>query len=1207
MQGNEDKLRFVRPLILALAVLTALPVCVHYALAQGGPVVSSISIPPGRVVGGTSAQGTVTLSAPAPGGGAQIGLSSNTPPASVPSTITVPAGSTSAQFTVNTAIVMAPVFASISATYGATQSATLDVTPSTTPGDWAVFASPSAVTVSSQNTALGQLGSKAVDGIIDGNPGDGTKEWATMGELAGAWIQLTGNRPATIAQVILHDRPNLTDHILGGTLSFSDGSTVPVGALPNDGTGLTVSFPTRSVMWIRFTITSAVGQNTGLSELELFSTSTVSVSLSSLAISPSGVVGGNASQGTLTLSAAAPSGGATVTLSSSLPSVNVPASVTVPAGVTSTTFSINTQTLAAPTVVTVSAAYSGVTRTATLDVTPAITPGDFGIFASAAAISVSSHNTTTGQLGTKAFDGVIDGNPGDATKEWATLGELAGAWIQLTGSHPATIAQVILHDRPNLTDHILGGTLSFSDGSTVPVGALPNDGTGLTVSFAPRSVSWIRFTVTSAVGQNIGLSEFEVFSSGTGGGSPTLSSVSVNPSTMAGGGTPQGTVTLSAAALSGGALVQLSSSSPSIASVPSNVLVPANATSANFSVPTATVSASTTATISATFAGSTLSTSLNLTPAAITLIPRSSVLTFNQTQQFQAAGSNVTNTNVNWSVDGIQGGNSQIGVISPSGFYTPPSVVGSHIVTAISQSNSSLSATSQVYVSNYPGILTQHNDNLRSGQNLQETTLTPTNVNPVQFGKLYSIPVDGAVFAQPLYVPNLAIPGRGTHNVVFIVTEHDSVYAFDADNGSGTPLWQTSFINPASGITTLPPGDIGGGPIGGEIGITSTPVIDPGSATMYVVAMTKENGAYFWRLHALDIATGAEKFGGPVPISGQVFGTGVGSSAGVLRFDPKWHLQRPGLLGLNGVVYIAFGSEGDLGQWHGWLFAFDASTLAFKGIFCTSPNGFGGASWHGGGGVGADASGNVYIATGNGSFSANTGGGDYSDSMVKLKLQPGGGLAVVDYFTPFDQASLESNDEDLGAGGPLLLSDQPGTFPHLLTMAGKGGTLYLVNRDNMGQFQSGSNSQILLSVANEFPGGDGTGVFGTPAEWNGQVFYQSQDDTLKVFPLSNGMLQLPPQKGPDKFGPRGASPSISSNGTANGIVWVLQSEAALQPGPSILHAYAAGNVQQQLYNSAQVASRDAAGVAIVFSLPTVANGKVFVGNRGSFTVYGLLP
>jgi len=266
-----------------------------------------------------------------------------------------------------------------------------------------------------------------------------------------------------------------------------------------------------------------------------------------------------------------------------------------------------------------------------------------------------------------------------------------------------------------------------------------------------------------------------------------------------------------------------------------------------------------------------------------------------------------------------------------------------------------------------------------------------------------------------------------------------------------------------------------------------------------------------------------------------------------------------------------------------------------------------GAIWQGGGGIAADSSGYLYAVTSNGTFDADKGGPDYSDSVLKLQLQ-GSGLSVVDYFTPYDQATLSANDQDLGSGGPLLLADQPGSFPHLLTTAGKGGTLYLLNRDNLGKFQAGSDGQILQSIPSEFPGGGGeTGFCGIPGYWNGKAFFNAFPDHLKAFTVSNDKFSTPPVQGPDVLGPKGASPTISSSGTSNGIVWLLQTDAYDTKGPVILHAYNASNVTQELYSSNQAGSRDQAGPAVKFSLPTVANGKVFVGSANSVAVYSLLP
>ena len=329
-----------------------------------------------------------------------------------------------------------------------------------------------------------------------------------------------------------------------------------------------------------------------------------------------------------------------------------------------------------------------------------------------------------------------------------------------------------------------------------------------------------------------------------------------------------------------------------------------------------------------------------------------------------------------------------------------------------------------------PGVFTYHNDPARTGQNVNETILTPITATSTTFGKLFADPVDGQLYAQPLYVANVAIPAQGIHNVVYAATENDTVYAFDADV-QGAPLWQTSLL--VNGGTPVPSSDLP--PYPGEgtsctvvvpvIGVTGTPVIDPTTNTLYVVAKTKEGPpdvpAYVQRLHALDLATGAEKFGGPVTIAATVPGTGDGSDGTTLTFDPLHHLNRPGLALVNGVVYVAFGSLCDDYPFHGWLFGYDAGLLTQVGVFVTTPNGGGGGVWQSGGSVAADAGNNLYVMTGNGTFDADQGGVDFGDSVLELSPAT---LTVADSFTPFDQATWDPNDLDLGSGAPVVLPDQ---------------------------------------------------------------------------------------------------------------------------------------------------------------------------------------
>jgi len=498
-------------------------------------------------------------------------------------------------------------------------------------------------------------------------------------------------------------------------------------------------------------------------------------------------------------------------------------------------------------------------------------------------------------------------------------------------------------------------------------------------------------------------------------------------------------------------------------------------------------------------------------------------------------------------------------------------------------------------------VLTYHNDNLRTGENLQETVLTPKNVNSTGFGKVFSYSVDGAIFAQPLYVKNVPMGAGGVRNVVYVVTEHDSVYAFDADQKASGPLWHDSFVNPGSNVTTVPCADEPNAcdALGTEIGITSTPVIDPDTETLYVCAFTKEPGGYTYRLHALNLSTGSEKFGGPVRIRGSVPGTGDQSDGKNVDFSPYSHLQRSALLLANGAAYVAFASFGDARPYHGWIFAFDSHTLQTRALLNLTPNGNAAGIWEGGNGPASDRDGNIYVVTGNGTFDADAGGQDFGNSFVRI-MQKGRSLSVVDSFTPFNYSDLNARDYDLGAGGPLLLPDQAGNHPHLMLAGGKEGTLYLVDRDNMGHFRAGDNSQIVQSLVNIVGQ-----VYCTPAYWENKVYFVGIADSLKVFTLNKGLLSTAPTShSAVTFGIRGATPSVSANGSKDGIVWVLDTPAVA--APAVLVAYDANDVSNELYDSEQAGTRDALPTGVRFGVPTVANGKVYVRTLSELDVFGLL-
>jgi hypothetical protein len=455
------------------------------------------------------------------------------------------------------------------------------------------------------------------------------------------------------------------------------------------------------------------------------------------------------------------------------------------------------------------------------------------------------------------------------------------------------------------------------------------------------------------------------------------------------------------------------------------------------------------------------------------------------------------------------------------------------------------------------------------------------------------------------------IPQAGTtHNVVFVATEHDSVFAFDADNSNGvnaSPLWQVSLLG--SGETTVLSADVFNDDITPEIGITSTPVIDPSSDTIYVVAKsTVANSKFIQRLHALDITTGQEKFGGPVELSASVPGNGNGSSGGTLNWDPLWENNRAGLLLLNGIIYIGFGSHGDLGTWHGWILAYSASTLSQTGAWSSTPNAAGAGIWMGGTGLAADVPsgkpyGRLFTATGNGTFDASapyTNAMDYGDSIIKLDLNNGvptmvsNGTTVGDDFTPHNQDVLNNTDGDPASGGVVLL---PGDQ---LVQVGKSGTVYVLNRENLGGYNPNNTTDPGEAAYNEQ-------LWGAPAYWNGNVYIWALNSPLNAFSFANGALSSTPTSSSNETaGQYSPSPSVSANGTTNGIVWSMKTDNYASQGRAVLYAHDATNVANLLYSSESNVNRDNPGNSVKFVVPTVVNGKVYVGTESQLSVYGLL-
>jgi hypothetical protein len=516
-------------------------------------------------------------------------------------------------------------------------------------------------------------------------------------------------------------------------------------------------------------------------------------------------------------------------------------------------------------------------------------------------------------------------------------------------------------------------------------------------------------------------------------------------------------------------------------------------------------------------------------------------------------------------------------------------------------------------MTNVPDVTTYHYDVARDGLNAKETILTQANVNSAQFGKIGFDTVDGKVDAQPLYLANVAIGGQ-LRNVLYVATEHDSVYAFDAD--SGAQIWKTSVLGSGGGAGETTSDDHGCSQITPEIGITSTPVIDRKqgpNGTIFTVGMSKDaSGKYHQRLHALDVTTGAEISGSPTEIAATYPGTGDNTQNGNVVFDPSQYAERASLLLLNGNIYMGWTSHCDIGLYTGWVMAYSESTLQQTQLLNMTPNGSEGSIWMSGGGMAADSNGFVYFLDANGTFDTTFDAngfptkGDYGNAMVKLSTS--GKLAVADYFETFNTSAESAADVDLGSGGPLLLPDQTdanGHVFHLIVGAGKAKNIYLADRDNMGKFNFSNMPVDDSNLYQELRGAMAGLVYSTPAYFNGVLYYAADGDTLKAFPLTDAKLATTPSShSAVTFSHPGPTPSISANATQNGIVWALESGLG---NPGVLHAYDPGNLAHEFYNSTQAANgRDSFGNGNKFITPMIVNGKVYVGTQNGVAVFGLL-
>jgi hypothetical protein len=791
------------------------------------------------------------------------------------------------------------------------------------------------------------------------------------------------------------------------------------------------------------------------------------------------------------------------------------------------------------------------------------------------------------------------------------------------GSGAATVT--VSHLPAGVT--ITPSNLSVSPGVALPVALSAN-------SSAAAATATVSFTAT------VGAQTVSAQTSLSVQAAPQQDfSLNVTPgsATLVANGTPV-TVSLLATAQNGFAAnvpVTITGLPPGVVAQPSTVtLTPGTAATVTLTAATGTAVESGTVTFTGTSGSLTHTASLALTvvaapPAAdftLTLTPQSLTVSPGSGQTVQ-----VTATALN----GFTGTTTVMLSGLPAGVTSSPNPItlapGATQTVTLTAANTAAAATGNVVFTGTSGSLTHtailalkvaaagtsvttyHNDNARDGWNSSETVLTPQTVNATTFGKLRELPVDGKVDAQPLYVSSLSVAGQ-THNVLITVTEHGSAYAFDADGGS--QLWQVSTL----GTNETTSDDHGCSQITPEIGITDTPVIDRGYGTngaVFLVAMSKDTqGAYHQRLHALDLTTGAELAGSPSEIQAAYPGTGYGSSNGMQVFAPGQYAERVGLLLMNGQIYMAWTSHCDQDPYTGWLMAYSESTLQQTGVFNMTPNGPSsphyangeGSVWMSGAGLGGDTQGNIFFLDANGTFDATLDGsgfpaqGDFGNSFMKISTS-GNKLTAADYFATYNTQSESAADEDLGSGGSMLLPDlvdAGGTTRHLAVGAGKDTNIYVVDRDNMGKFNSSSNN----SVYQEVPNGLGGGVFSAPAYFNNTVYYAAVGDHLKAFPVTQARLATTPAaQSANTFSFPGATPSISSNGTQNGIVWAIESQGAA----GVLHAFDPTNLASELYDSNQAPGNRDHFSYNKYVPPMIANGKVFVGTTNSVAVFGLLP
>jgi len=825
----------------------------------------------------------------------------------------------------------------------------------------------------------------------------------------------------------------------------------------------------------------------------------------------------------------------------------------------------------------------GSTVSVVQDFTLAVTPASAALTAGGATQQITVTSTTVNGYSAQIAI-TISGLPAGVTANPASVSIMPGATQTITLTATATAAT------SSGTVTITGTSGAHVHSATVALNVTAEPPADFTLAVNPTTVS-----VTAGGGSGstaVSVSGINGFSAGVGitvSGLPA--GVTVSPATpTVTPGTPQTlTVTAAASAVASSSTITLTGTSGALvhtatftlnvaAAAPADFTLAINPTSLTLTSGALGQGTAVTATAVNGFSGA-VSVSVAGLPAGVTVAPTTLTLAVGtpQTLTLTAAANAVAGT-------------SSVSVTGVSGALT-------HTATL------TITVAAPVGVN----VTTYHNDNARDGLNASETILTPANVSSATFGKLNLLGVDGLVDAEPLYLSAVTIGGQ-THNVLYVVTENDSVYAFDAD--SGTQLWKVSALG--SGETTSD--DHGCSQITPEIGITSTPVIDRtkgANGTIFVVAMSKDSGgAYHQRLHALDVTTGAETTGSPTEIAGTYPGTGDNSSGGNVVFAPGQYAERAGLLLMNSTIYLAWTSHCDARPYTGWVMGYSENTLQQTAILNLTPNGSEGAIWMAGDGLAGDGAGNIYFLDANGTLDAKdtvTGfpvNGDYGNAMLKLSTT-GNTLAVDDFFETYDSINESNADTDLGSGGSLLLPDMvdaKGVVRHLMVGAGKDKNIFVANRDNMGKYNSANNDALYQELTNALP----NGAWSMPAYFNYTVYYGGVGDYLKAFSITNALLgATPSSKSATTFGYPGATPSVSANGATNGIVWALESSTG---STAVLHAYDATNLGKGLYNSTQAAGgRDSFGTGNKFITPMIVNGKVYVGTPNGVAVFGLLP